>query len=143
MEQMMTEESSGIQPKGDRISVEHSYALPGNSIQVENTGEAAVTENAGESTVTENGNVVVGEGSRERSMAILIHQQDVLIKTLQKQCYELLKKFSPSQRLAGDDSQTWYYTGLPSFKVFEYLVKNLHLSLQLTCAMVCLQLINC
>ena len=29
MEQMMTEESSGIQPKGDIISVEHSYALPG------------------------------------------------------------------------------------------------------------------
>ena len=120
----MTEESSGIQPKGDIISVEHSYALPGNSIQAENAGEAAVTENAGESTVTENGNVVEGEGSRERGMAILIYQQDVLIKTLQKQCYELLKKCSPSQRLAGDDSQTRYYTGLPSFKVFEHLVKE-------------------
>ena len=122
----MTEESSGIQPKGDIISVEHSYALPGNSIQVENAGEAAVTENAGESTVTENGNVVVGEGIRERGMAILIYQQDVLIKTLQKQCYELLKKCSPSQRLAGDDSQTRYYTGLPSFKVFEHLVKKIY-----------------
>ena len=120
----MTEESSGIQPKGDIISVEHSYALPGNSIQAENAGEAAVTENAGESTVTENGNVVEGEGSRERGVAILIYQQDVLIKTLQKQCYELLKKCSPSQRLAGDDSQTRYYTGLPSFKVFEHLVKE-------------------
>ena len=58
----MTEEISGIQPKRDIISVEHSYAFPGNSIQVENASESVVTENAGESTVTENGNVVMGDG---------------------------------------------------------------------------------
>ena len=45
MEQMMTEVISWIQPKGDIISVEHSYALPGNRIQVENAGELAVAEN--------------------------------------------------------------------------------------------------
>lgn len=76
----MTEESSRIQPDGDIVSVEHSHALPGNSIQLENAGESGITENVGESTVTENGNVVMGEGSRERGMAILIYQQDVLIK---------------------------------------------------------------
>ena len=73
----MTEGSSRIQPDGDIVSVEHSHALPGNSIQLENAGKSGIT---GESTVTENGNVVMGEGSRERGMAILIYQQDVLIK---------------------------------------------------------------
>ena len=107
MEQMMTEVISWIQPKGDIISVEHSYALPGNRIQVENAGELVVAEN---------GNVV---------MANLIDQQDFLIKTLQKQCYELLKKCSPSQRLAEDDSQTRYYAGLPSFNVFEHLLEKI------------------
>ena len=66
----------------------------------------------------------MGEGTRGRGMANLIDGQDFLTKTLQKQCYELLKKCSPSQRLAGDDSQTRYYTGLPSFKVFEHLLEK-------------------
>ena len=69
--------------------------------------------------------MVMGEGSRGRGMANLIDQQDFLIKILQKQCYELLKKCSPSQRLAEDDSQTRYYTGLPSFKVFEHLLEKI------------------
>ena len=69
---LITQKDSGIQPKGDTVSVEHSYALPDNRIQVENASESAVTENVGESTVTENGNVAMGQGSRERRMAILI-----------------------------------------------------------------------
>lgn len=113
-----------MQSEGDIVSMEHSYALPGNSFHYENVDQPTVTENAGVSTVAENHNVVMGDQSRERDMEMVILQQHALIKALQKQCLELLKKCSPSQRLAGDDGQTRYYTGLPSFKVFEHLVEK-------------------
>ena len=44
-------------------------------------------------------NVVVGDGGREKEMEMVILQQDALIKVLQTQCWELLKKSS-------DDVQT-------------------------------------
>ena len=42
----------------------------------------------------------MGDGGREREMEMVILQQDALIKVLQTQCWELLKK-------SGDDVQTW------------------------------------
>lgn len=105
--------NSGMHTEVD-ISFEHNYALQSNSIQSDDTGE---------STVTENGNaVVVGDGGSNRDLEKIILEQDVLILVLQKEYWELLKKCSPSQRLVGDDGQTRYYTGLPSYKVFEHLV---------------------
>ena len=43
---------------------------------------------------------------------------------MQKEYWEALKKCSPSKRLTGDDEQTNYYAGLPSYKVFELLVNK-------------------
>ena len=116
------------------VMLEHSYATKDSVIQNEITSKPAVT------TVNSN----VAEDKSKKDLEKIVFQQAALIQVLQKEYWETLKKCSPSKRLAGDDEQTKYYTGM-----------GCHLTMSLRCwwisshryhqhtlTMVCLQLIS-
>jgi len=112
MMELNTEHSSSMQSAERTVLLEHNYAslVPDHDVQSESSGEPPETDNG------------KAEDKRYNDLVKVVYQQDALIKTLQKEYWEALKRCSPSKRLEGDDSQTHDLTGLPSYKVFEVLV---------------------
>lgn len=111
------EPPASIQPSS-YVVLEHSYAAVKDSTT---QGESTLSSSQAVPTQIE-GNVI--ESKTKKDLENLVSQQATLIQVLQTEYWEVLKKISPSKRLAGDDEQTNYFTGLPSYKVFELLVNK-------------------
>ena len=48
-----------------------------------------------------------------------------MITVLKSEYQKALSNCSPFKRLEGDDEQTRFYTGLPSYKIFDFLLETL------------------
>ena len=65
------------------------------------------------------------EEERMTELEELISKQGSLITILKSEYQKALSSCSPFKRLEGDNEQTRFYTGLPSYKIFEFLLEKL------------------
>ena len=103
---------------GDQV-FDHSYA----NFNIRQSADVPQNFNKQEkASLQDKGNL---EEERMTELEELISKQGSLITVLKSKYQKALSSCSSFKRLEGDDEQTRFYTGLPSYKIFDFLLEKL------------------
>ena len=118
-EQVMTSDCVDVfiqNESSDDQPFDHSYANFNISQSVD------VSQDFNEQDEPETANTEDGKTTELEEMT---SKQSSLITILKSEYQKAISNCSPFKRLEGDDEQTRFYTGLPSYKIFNFLLDKL------------------
>ena len=132
-EQVMTSDCVDVfiqNESSDDQPFDHSYANFNISQSVD------VSQDFNEQDEPETANT---EDGKTTELEEMISKQSSLITILKSEYQKAISNCSPFKRLEGDDEQTRFYTGLPSYKILTSCWISYNLFLLHTIVMVCLR----